>query len=142
MTKQKAIICDLDGTLALIEHRSPYDASTAMDDELNLPVANVIAVYANQDYVLVRLILLTGREEKYRGVTERWLEKHDIVHYDALYMRKTGDRCKDFVYKKEIYERHIQEKYDVLFVLEDRDQVVSMWREPGLTCFQVAYGDF
>ncbi len=128
-------MCDPEGTQALIEYRSPYDASTAIDDELNLPVANVIAVYANQNHVPVRLFLLTGREERCRGVTERWLQKHGIVHYDALYMRKTGDRRKGYVYKREIYERHIKEKYDVLFVLEDRDQVVRMRRGLGLTCF-------
>ena len=27
-------------------------------------------------------------------------------------------------------------------VLDDRNQVVKMWRENGLTCLQVAEGDF
>jgi hydroxymethylpyrimidine pyrophosphatase-like HAD family hydrolase len=142
MAKKKAIICDLDGTLAIIDHRNPYDASTAMDDILNDPVANVIRVYANQQDIPVSLILLSGREDKYRKVTEQWLNKHSITHYDGLYMRKSGDRRKDSIIKKELYDRYIKDTYDIIFVLDDRDQVVKMWREIGLTCFQVNYGDF
>jgi len=45
--------------------------------------------------------------------------------------------------KKELYDAHVKDKYDVLFVLDDRDQVVNMWRnELGLACFQVANGNF
>jgi len=138
----RAIICDLDGTLALLGDRSPYDTGKALEDALNNPVANVIEVYAHQNLFDVRLILLSGREDRYRGVTEEWLKKHKITHYEALFLRKSGDRRKDFVIKQEVYEQQIKGKYDVLFVLEDRDQVVRMWREIGLTCFQVEYGDF
>jgi len=42
-----------------------------------------------------------------------------------------------------MYERLVPGTYDVLLVLDDRNQVVDMWRkELGLTCFQVDYGDF
>lgn len=140
--KKKAIICDLDGTLALLGDRSPYDTGRASEDTLNLPVANIIEIYAHQQLYPISLILLSGREERYRKVTVEWLKKHDITHYDALYLRKTGDRRKDTVIKKEIYDKNIQDTYDVLFVLEDRDQVVGMWRDLGLTCLQVAYGAF
>lgn len=138
----KAIICDLDGTLALLGERSPFDTDKAVDDALNTPVANVIEVYAHQTKFPIDLILISGREEKSRKITEDWLKKHKITHYKALYLRKNDDFRKDYVIKRQIYERHIKDKYDVVFVLEDRDQVVKMWREIGLTCFQVAYGDF
>jgi hypothetical protein len=138
----RAIICDLDGTLALLGKRSPYDTARSSEDILNLPVANVIEVYAHQKTYDVRLILVSGREEKYRAVTEEWLAKHDIKNYEALHLRPSGDRRKDYVVKREIYESSIKNKYNVLFVLEDRDQVVKMWREINLTCFQVEYGDF
>lgn len=59
-----------------------------------------------------------------------------------LHMRKTGDTRRDSTVKRELYERHLAHR-DVLCVLDDRDQVVRMWREElGLTCLQVAYGDF
>ncbi len=141
--KKKCIICDLDGTLALLQGRSPYDASNAMEDILNEPIANILAVYDNQKLLEIDLILLTGRYDTYRTQTEQWLQKHGITHYKELYMRSAKDKRQDTIYKKEIYENHIKQNYDVLFVLEDRNQVVDMWRkEVGLTCLQVEYGDF
>jgi hypothetical protein len=141
MNKQKAIICDIDGTLALLGERDPYDP-TSGEDMLNDPIAHILQVYDNQTVLPVKLILLTGREDRYKKYTEQWLHKHGITHYTELYMRKTGDFRKDYIIKKELYERHIKEIYDVLFVLDDRDQVVKMWRDEGLTCLQVAYGNF
>ena len=141
--KKKAIICDLDGTLALLNGRDPFDPSTAHNDLLNEPVANIIKVYNNQTLFAIDLFLITGRYDMYRPQTIKWLEKHGITHYKALYMRNTGDNRKDTVVKRELYEKYIKNDYDVLFVLEDRDQVVHMWRkELGLTCLQVEYGDF
>lgn len=141
-TKPKAIICDLDGTLALMGDRSPHDASTALEDALNHPIANILEVYSHQKLYDIRLLLVTGRQEKYRGVTEQWLQKHQITHYEQLYMRPENDQRKDYVLKREIYERDIRNRFEVLFVLEDRDQVVRMWRGIGLTCLQVEYGDY
>jgi hypothetical protein len=57
-------------------------------------------------------------------------------------MRRAGDRRKDWVVKSELYREHIEPRYDVLLVLDDRDQVVRAWRGLGLTVFQVAEGDF
>jgi hypothetical protein len=132
----------LDGTLALLGERNPHDTARALEDALNHPVANVIEVYNAQKQFDTRLILISGRREQFRQVTVDWLKNHGITHYEALYLRPDGDRRPDFVVKREFYEREIKNKYDVIFVLEDRDQVVKMWREIGLTCFQVEYGNF
>lgn len=59
-----------------------------------------------------------------------------------LYMRPTGDERRDDVVKKEIYERDIAGKYNVLFCMDDRQRCVDLWRSLGLVCFQVDYGDF
>lgn len=142
MELPKTILCDIDGTLALLGDRSPYDTSTAAEDLLNYPIANILEVYDNQKVYDVSLILISGREERFRKITEKWLHQHGITHYKALFLRKSGDFRKDTIVKKEIYEKQIKGKYDVLFVLEDRDQVVKMWRDEGLTCLQVAYGNF
>jgi hypothetical protein len=133
-----AIICDLDGTLAHLNGRSPYDASTCLDDVLNEPIAHIVRTYAA---IGAKIILCSGREAKYRTPTEAFLRKHGIP-YDVLHMRKTRDFRKDAVIKTEIYNAHIREQFDVIFVLDDRDQVVTMWRGLGLTCLQVAPGDF
>ena len=58
-------------------------------------------------------------------------------------MRASGDTRKDSIVKKELYEKHIKNKYYVSFWLDDRNQVVDMVRkELGLLCLQVYYGDF
>jgi hypothetical protein len=139
----KAIICDLDGTLALLNGRNPYDATTAEEDLLNSPIANILEVYSHQKLHDVRVIIITGRQEIHRPQTERWLKKHNITNYEGLFMRQNGDMRKDIVIKKELYKTYVKGKYEILFVLEDRDQVVKMWRtELGLTCLQVDYGAF
>lgn len=134
-----AVICDLDGTLALLGERSPYDASTAEKDLPNEPVIRVLL--ATVAYEGARVFLISGREERFRKQTERWLNRHGIA-YDGLFLRRNKDFRKDVVVKREIYEREVHGQYRVLFVLEDRDQVVAFWRSLGLTCLQVAEGDF
>jgi predicted kinase len=135
----KAIICDLDGTLALMNGRNPFDASRCDEDLLNEPVANTLKNYHQLGY---KIILLSGREEKYKEPTLRFLEMHQIP-FDELLMRKTGDNRKDSIIKKEIFMEHVQNKYFIEFILDDRNQVVDMWRNDlQLPCFQVYYGDF
>jgi predicted kinase len=135
----KAIICDLDGTLALMNGRNPFDASKCDEDELNIPVANVLKNYKKLGY---KILLVSGREDRYKEPTLRFLEKHEIG-YDDLIMRKTQDSRKDSIIKTEIYNEFIKENYFVEFVLDDRNQVVDTWRNDlKLPCFQVYYGDF
>ena len=58
-------------------------------------------------------------------------------------MRLTGDFRKDSIVKREIYETHVQDNYFIEFVIDDRQQVVDMWRnECKLPCLQVAPGNF
>jgi len=126
-------LCDLDGTLSLLNGRSPYDASTCENDILNKPVADIIKGR--------NIIFVSGREDKDREPTIRFLVKHGIECLE-LFMRKTGDFRKDAIIKKEIFDEHIRGKYNVDFVLDDRNQVVELWRSIGLTCLQVAEGNF
>lgn len=135
----KAIICDLDGTLCLMQDRDPYNASTCDKDLPNKPVLGVLKEYAKNGY---KILLISAREEQYKPQTLTWLERYG-VHFDELLMRKTADTRKDSIIKTEIYNTYIKDKYMIEFVLDDRNQVVYMWRdELRLPCFQVYYGDF
>lgn len=135
----KAIICDLDGTLALMDGRNPFDATHCDNDILNEPVANILKAFGQQGY---RILLVSGREDRFCEPTVRFLEKHG-VSYHELWMRPTKDFRKDSVIKREIYDREIAGNYYIDFVLDDRNQVVDMWRkEIKLTCLQVNYGNF
>jgi predicted kinase len=135
----KAIICDLDGTLCLMNGRSPFDASRCDEDLPNTPVVNMVKIYHQLGY---KIILASGREDTFKPQTMNWLEHHGII-YEKLIMRKAGDFRKDAIIKKEIFHNHIEGKYFVELVLDDRNQVVDLWRNDlQLPCFQVFYGDF
>jgi predicted kinase len=149
-----AVVCDLDGTLSLfnscrsdgsvdVRHptahvRSPYDASKSDEDTLNDQVATVLEAMNKSGY---HVIFCSGREDCYRPQTEAFIKKHLSFGYE-LHMRKTGDMRKDSVIKSEIYDGQISPNYNVFLVLDDRNQVVDFWRSKGLTCFQVAPGNF
>ena len=134
-----AIICDIDGTLASLGARSPYEFEKVDQDEVKHAAAETVRVFARAGYAIV---LFTGRNDSSREMTIAWLRVNDVP-FDELVMRRTGDRRKDSTVKREMYERVVPGTYDVLLVLDDRNQVVDMWRkELGLPCFQVDYGDF
>lgn len=140
-TLPNAVICDLDGTLALLNGRDPYDASSCEQDAVNAPVLRTILTVKTD-----KVLFVSGREDKYRTQTIAFLNNKCGITFDnrfeGLYMRQSGDTRKDSIIKQEIYDAHIKGKYNVLFVLDDRNQVVDFWRSIGLTCFQVAEGDF
>ncbi len=135
----KAILVDIDGTVAVHGSRSPYDETLVHEDWPNDPViAAVRAMYVTGH----RIVFCSGRTEACRDATEKWLRQNVAVPYDALHMRPAGDMRKDAVVKLEIFDAHIRHAYNVVCVFDDRQQVVDAWRSIGLTVFQVAPGDF
>lgn len=88
-----------------------------------------------------KILLVSGRIDDLKKETEQWLKKFDVP-YDQLHMRRSDDHRSDTVIKKEIYEKKIKDKFDVAFVLEDRQKVVDMWRGEGLVVLQCAEGNF
>lgn len=134
-----AVLCDLDGTLAIIGNRNVYDASYCDKvDILNEPVAETVLKFHAAGY---KIVFLSGRKNTYEDATRRFIEKHLGIPYE-LYMRDASDNRKDSITKMELFDAHIRGKYNPFFVLDDRDQVVRIWRDLGLTCFQVADGAF
>lgn len=135
---QKAIICDIDGTLAHMVDRSPYDPTLYHTDTIDETVREIVNRYKDAG---VMVILCSGRDDTYRRVTQDWLHKYGVL-YDELFMRPAGDKTNDALVKRALYEANIKGKYEILFVLDDRNRVVSMWRSEGLKVLQVAEGDF
>ena len=132
------VLCDIDGTLAWRAGRGPYEIGKCETDLLNPEVARILALCDRaEDYV----ILLSGRQSEFREHTLRWLKTHGVV-FDELHMRAEGDRRGDDVVKAELFDAHVRGRYNVRFVLDDRDRVVALWRRMGLPCWQVDYGDF
>lgn len=131
-------IFDIDGTLAKMTGRSPYDYTQVHTDVPNHSITMIARLLKQSG---LPIILCSGRKAECKEETEKWL-KDNVIPFDFLFMRATGDDRKDSIIKKEIYYTHIKDKYNILAVFDDRNQVVDMWRSLGLTCLQVDYGNF
>lgn len=138
-SKLKAIIVDIDGTLALNTNRDYYDLSRVLEDTPNIPICNLVRLFYKNNY---KIIAVSGRENISIEDTKIWLHANDIPFF-AVFMREKGDNRKDAIIKEEIYLTHIKSEFDVRYVLDDRTQVVNdCWRKLNLCCLQVAPGDF
>jgi predicted kinase len=135
----EAFLVDIDGTVAVMGSRSPYDEGRVSLDTPNEPVIRVVRALHAAGY---RIVFCSGRTDACRDDTATWLATHVGVPYSALHMRAAGDQRKDSIVKAEIFDKHIRHAYRIIAVLDDRNQVVDMYRSMGLTVLQVNYGDF
>lgn len=142
----RAIIVDLDGTVALANGRGYVgrEQAKAVDDLPNQPIVDLVRRYWKDGY---QVIFMSGREREYAPETVTWIERtfQGIKLSQSpflLYMRRTGDFRADDVVKKELFDEYVKDSFYIEFVLDDRNQVVRLWREMGLTTLQVADGDF
>ncbi|MBK7360673.1 MAG: AAA family ATPase [Saprospiraceae bacterium] len=131
----KAIIVDIDGTLAKMNGRSPFEWGKIKEDICNVVVKGLVNSYNGT------VIILSGRDGICKQDTIDWLKTNEIK-YAELFMRDEGNNEKDTIIKRRMFEQNIRGKYFVEYVLDDRNQVVEMWRNMGLICLQVADGDF
>lgn len=123
----KAIIIDVDGTIAKMEGRGPYDYDKVKND---IPRQFVIAMIKGALRITgAKPVFLSGRDGICFQDTRDWISEHFRTGYVELYMRAEGDRRKDFVVKEELFWDNIGEKYDVVGAFDDRPQVLRMWRE-------------
>lgn len=146
---KQAVVFDIDATLADIDHRRKlldgdkpdwkgFHAGVAGD----LPNVPVVLLYrALWESDQFNMVLTSGRAERWRAFTEAWLFWNEIP-FGELHMRVDGDGRADHITKKEFLDRIRARGEDVLFAVDDRQQVVDMWRRNGVTCLQCAPGDF
>ncbi len=147
MTKPAAVIFDLDGTLANIEHRLHFitDGNDDWDgffeacseDAPKLDIIELAQIYHEADYAIV---IMSGRSEAVHDKTMYWLDYYDVP-VDMLWMRSEDDFRPDQIVKKEFLTT-VEEIYSIKLCVDDRSKVVKMWRDEGYTCLQVADGDF
>jgi predicted kinase len=138
--KPRAILVDIDGTLAKMSGRSPYEWHRVGEDT---PVEAVISAVSDAYQAGKHIVVMSGRDGSCRNITHEWLITHLRKVSDfELFMRAEGDQRKDDLVKYELFNEHVRNNYKVDYVLDDRDQVVAMWRKLGLACFQVEYGAF
>jgi beta-phosphoglucomutase-like phosphatase (HAD superfamily) len=148
---KKIVIFDLDGTIALIDHRRHFVEgkgskatdeewrcffAACVDDKPNTPVIETLRALRAQGYCI---IILSGRSDEVDKETKTWLMDNEVP-YDELHMRPEGNYEPDQIWKARFLRKFDPET--ILCVFDDRQKVVDMWRSKGITCFQVAPGDF
>jgi predicted kinase len=140
----EAIVVDIDGTLAHMHNRSPYDPTLYHTDTVDEAVRSLVNIYHGLG---VKVIICSGRDDTYKGVTSKWLVDNEIK-FDEIHMRPManepadGKKLKDWIVKQRLFDEHIRKRFKIRFVLDDRNQVVEMWRRNGLKVLQVEEGDF
>lgn len=159
---KRAIICDVDGTIALMNFskRSPFEYIKANEDKPNQPVIDLVLNTAKS--LECHIVFLSARENvnfsskrsehnNAYDLTKWWIHRHVFDRMAAptgipgweLILRDKGDHRKDCYVKYDIYNKEVAPRYDVKYVFDDRNQVVDMWRNGlGLQCMQVADGNF
>lgn len=136
--KENCVLVDIDGTLAHASgKRSHYDMTKVDVDDVDIVVRQIVNLLS----IKYKIVVVTGRDESCRTATEKWLENNSIPYHE-IYMRKDDDNRRDSVIKEEIFWNEIHPHYNVICIFDDRNSVVSMWRELGIKCFQVEDGNF
>jgi predicted kinase len=134
------IISDCDATLSIRWNRSPFDYSKVKDDKLNTPIRDlVLTLLAGTNR---KFFIFSGRDDSCKEDTKIWLNSHALFPDDII-MRRTGDKRADSIVKVELYKEYIEGKYNCLYWLDDRKQVIDALRqELGLTVLDVAGNTF
>lgn len=147
LRRARLVVFDLDGTLALNEHRQHFVQRPVGEknwraffdacdkDTPNWPVVLTLNALWSAG---MNVQIWSGRTDRVREKTEDWLRLNGLGHI-PLRMREEGDHRPDTVLKKEWLD---DASLKPTMVFDDRDCVVQMWRENGITCFQVAPGPF
>ena len=147
------VIFDLDGTIALIDKRRElstnkdykidwdifFDPKNIKLDKPNYPVIDILKLLKSKGF---KIFILSGRLNTTKEATLEWLYKNNI-EFDQIKMRKNTIKGK-YISDVELKEKWMTEigKENIFCVFDDRNTLVEMWRRNGLTCFQVADGNF
>ena len=144
ITKPVCWIFDIDGTLAHNNDRNPYDESKVFEDTPDINIKQLFQTISsiNSDELIEEIIFCSGRSEKCRKDTEKWLNYHIQNNYSyKLMMREENDSRKDYIVKKEMWEEIVKTNY-IAGIFDDRLQVVRYARSLGLKVLNVEYNNF
>jgi len=137
-TLPPVVLVDLDGTLAHMSDRSPFDWKRVGEDHVDIAVKRLVNDI--ETGYSARVFISTGRDGCCLDECTNWLAEHNI-YYDKIFIRKAGDIRPDWVIKEEIW-RQIAKDYYIIGLIDDRQQVVRRARSLGLKVFNVEYNNF
>lgn len=136
--KSRCYIIDVDGTLA--DHtgvRSPFDWSKVKLDKPKQHVIDIVKRLPMEDAKIV----LSGRDGSCYNDTYEWLMENG-VSFNKLCLREAGSNEKDYIVKMRMFKEHIQGKYHVAGVFDDRVQICRYWGALGLPLFNIGWNNF
>lgn len=157
--KPLAIICDLDGTLCDVTHRRHFVRKPEgerkdwhgfflgmVDDTPNQWCADLLVAMSLSHHI----VYCSGRPDSWRKETVAWLKKWNLFEFENggpnydfhLYMRPRSDSRQDNIVKEILLDFEILTRFTPYFMIDDRKQVVDMWRSRGYTCLQCDEGAF
>lgn len=128
----RVIICDIDWTIAKIDHRLHHIKKEAKDrDSFFKGVSDDEPIYQVIDIINAmsktnRIVLTSWRSNICCKETIEWLDRY-WVEYNFLLMRNSWDHRQDYEVKEDLYEKCLK-KNDIFFAIDDRKQVVDYWR--------------
>lgn len=150
----RCVIFDIDGTLSDVSHRThllpDWDKFFAEmgKDPLIFPIGWLAdklihaSIFNDNDgnEPDFKVIVVTARPEQHREATCKWLERNLrwYAYIDAIYMRTDNDFRKDSLVKADILQKITDAGYEPFLVVDDRPEVVDMWRSFGITTLQCA----
>lgn len=120
-----AIIVDVDGTIAQMNGRGPFDWKRVGEDEPRQLIIDMVQNYAAQGY---EILIVSGRSDECKTETQEWLQRHWIP-FQELHMRKEGDFRKDSVIKEEILWTHLANRYNIVAAIDDRPMMIRTWHD-------------
>lgn len=153
----KYIVCDIDGTISKVGARLKYLQQDPPDwekfyddcfeDEPIKPIIDMVNILMNDPIVEFSLVFCTGRGERARKKTCKWLSQHVYIYYCnassiKVLMRPDHDERHDTEVKPELLAAAGITPKNTAFIIEDRNSMVKKWRELGFICIQPAEGDF
>ena len=134
---ENCVVFDVDGTLAHMRNRGPFDWDKVDRDDFNQIVGEQIKFHKSMGR---KIFIVSGRDESCRKLTEDWLKFYG-VEYEKLFMRPKDNYEKDTVIKKRIIETEFKDKYNIMCWFDDRKQVLDMLYQQGVFTFDVNQGD-
>ena len=143
------VIFDVDGTIADVEHRRHLVNGANKDwnnfrlaTENDTPVQWVCDIAKRYIAQGDEVAFFSARNESEREITERQISEWIGDNHKGVFLRPNDSYEPDEIFKAELADKFEEMGGKIDLVFDDRNKVVDMWRNRGITVVQVADGDF
>jgi predicted kinase len=136
-TKPRTIVSDVDGTVAKMVSRGPFDWKKVGEDAPRWKIIHLVeslALTGNYE-----LVFVSGRDGSCYEETKKWLDDYIRLPF-TLYMREAGDMRKDTIIKEEILFNQLADRYNIEYWFDDRNSVVRKLKDLGINVIDVSEG--